>query len=134
MHDVDNMMPDYCAHPAWYFTGTKLDYEAASIICGARGRPWAKVWVYCPGPPGVKEINPGDWVTQVRAHAVEHLEANLGGVGRILKAKVSAGSLFTEGNSHFQWGWWPDAEREREFERLLRERRALRADNHLTPR
>jgi hypothetical protein len=126
MHDVDNMMPDYCKHPEWYFTGSRghADAEAASIVCATRGRPWATVWVYRAVPPGVTTINPGDWVTQVRDYAVEHLQSNLGGKGRILKTRAKAGSLFTEGNSHFEWGWWPDAERERVFERMLRDKRA----------
>ena len=129
LHDVESVMPDYYAHPEWYFTEgrTRREAAAAAAILAARGRPWAPVWVYRAVPPGVSTINPGDWVTTVRDYAKEHLDSNLGGEGRILKAKVRAGSLFSEGNSHMEWGWWPDAEREREFERLLRERRQAMA-------
>ncbi len=122
MSDVEVVMPDYYEHPAWYATGEdRLDPGASAEILRVRGRPWATVWVYRAVPRDVKSIAPGDWVTHVRGYAKDHLDARLKGKGKIIKARARAGSLFTDGNSHLEWGWWPDAEREQGFERLRRQ-------------
>lgn len=121
MHDVESMMPDYCEHPDWYFTNDDgLDRAAAAAIRRVRGKPYAHVEVFRAVPKGVRKINPGDWVTTVRAYAKDHLDSALNGQGRILKAVARAGSLFTAGDSHFEWGWWPNKEREDAYLRQLR--------------
>lgn len=55
-------------------------------------------------------INPGDWVSPVRAYAKLHGESNLGGKGkyRIVSQRVKAKYLFTEGNSLLEFGYDPD--------------------------
>lgn len=126
MHDVEHFMPDYYQHPKWYFcAGSEpgLDWEAASVIRAKRGKPWSRVRIYRAVPFGVKTINPGDWVTQVRGYALWHLRSNLGGGrhGRILSKVAYAGELFTDGSSHFEWGWWPMPEKHAEWETVRRE-------------
>ncbi len=121
MHDVESMMPDYYEHPDWYFTNDDgLDRVAAAAIRRVRGKPYAHVEVFRAVPKGVRKINPGDWVTTVLAYAKDHLDSALNGQGRILKVVARAGSLFTAGDSHFEWGWWPDKKREDAYLRQLR--------------
>jgi hypothetical protein len=55
-------------------------------------------------------INPGDWVTPVRAYAVEHGEATLEGAYRVISKKVRARDLWTDGNSIFEFGYDPSGE------------------------
>jgi hypothetical protein len=125
-HDVEKAMPDYYAHPEWYATGSLGDNEAASVLRKVRGKPWTSVWVYRAVPKGVDKllINPGDWVTTVRAYAIEHAQHILGGKSKVnvLRARVRAGELFTDGNSHLEWGWWPAVpEQIREWEAARRQ-------------
>lgn len=54
-------------------------------------------------------INPGDWVTIVRAYAKEHGDASLRGEYKIISKPVRAEELFTEGNSLYEWGYNPTA-------------------------
>lgn len=120
LHDVQNHMPDYYAHPNWYYCAQSepgLDSQAASVILAKRGRPWSMTRIYRAVPFGVKSINPGDWVTTVRGYALWHLRSNLGGGrrGRILTKVVYTGELFTDGSSHFEWGWWPMPEKHAEW-------------------
>lgn len=53
------------------------------------------------------KINPGDWVTTVKSYAVEHGKAHLNNDYKVLKKKVKAKDLFTDGNSIYEWGWQP---------------------------
>lgn len=55
-----------------------------------------------------RRINPGDWVTPIRAYAKEHGESNLNNRFKIVSAVVPAGSLYTEGNSLLEMGYWPE--------------------------
>lgn len=53
------------------------------------------------------QINPGDWVTTVKAYAVGHGESTLEGSYKILSKTVSAKHLFTDGNSVYEFGYDP---------------------------
>lgn len=61
------------------------------------------------GESSVDTINIGDWVTLDRKYAVDHGEASLGGRGhyKVLSKTVPASSLFTDGNSIQEWGYYP---------------------------
>lgn len=126
MNAPDSMMPDLLAHPEWYSTGyDDVDRESMAAIYHASSGPETKVWVYRAVPAGVTEINPGDWVTPSRTYAQIHAEGNLGQVmdpdtgemvpvpSTILRKRVKAGDLYFDGNSMAEWGWQPDARRER---------------------
>lgn len=121
--DVENVMPDYYEHPEWYRTGSPTDGEAAAVLRKARARPWSVVWVYRAVPKGVKDINPGDWVTTTRGYAKEHIDNALNGKGTILKLRALAGELFTAGDSHLEFGWWPATD-EQKLEWLRAQRKA----------
>lgn len=53
------------------------------------------------------EINPGDWVTINRQYAIDHGQSVFKGSYRILVKTVTADSLFTNGDSMHEWGYWP---------------------------
>ena len=60
-------------------------------------------------PPDIKRIaiNRGDWVTINRAYAVQHGRGHLVGKYRILTKTVPAKTLYTNGDSIHEWGYWP---------------------------
>ena len=59
-------------------------------------------------PPVAKmKIEPGNWVTISRLYARDHGEAALNGEYRIITKTVSAGELFTDGNSLHEQGYDP---------------------------
>jgi len=128
LHAVESMMPDYYTHPHYYFTHTDGDYDASAVIQGARDKPWRYIYVYRAVPKSVREIQPGNWVTTVRSYARDHIRNALRGQGKVIKRKVRAAELFTDGNSHFEWGWHPASpEQVREYEALRRATPAYQA-------
>lgn len=94
----------------YYTDGGIMAVKAMDIAHEMRGKPDAEVTVYraIPGE-AVAQINPGDWVTTVKEYAQLHGEH----VGlknpTIVEEKVSAGDLFTEGNSILEYGYDPGA-------------------------
>lgn len=54
-------------------------------------------------------INPGDWVTPVRQYAVEHGEGVLRGDYEIIKKRVKAKDIYTNGDSWLEWGYDPES-------------------------
>jgi hypothetical protein len=92
---------------SWYGTGSDLDWEAYDVIRGAHGRRDKQLTIYRAVPKGLKGINRGDWVTTVRGYAKEHGESALNGEYDILKKKVTARDIFTDGNSWMEWGYDP---------------------------
>ena len=58
-------------------------------------------------PVAKMKIEPGNWVTINRSYARDHGEAALNGEYRIITKTVSAGELFTDGNSLHEQGYDP---------------------------
>lgn len=112
MHDLSGVYPDdiYGPNGAEYYghygQNNPLDIAAIQKIRVARGDPKKAIQIYRAVPTGVKEIQPGDWVTTVKAYAQEH-GAWIGPKFKILSRVVKAGDLYTEGNSILEWGWDP---------------------------
>ena len=112
MHYLSGTYPDdiYGPQGAEYYghygQNNPLDIEAIQKIRIARGNPKKAIQIYRAVPPGVKEINPGDWVTTVKEYAREH-GAWTGPKFKVLSKVVKAGDLYTEGNSILEWGWDP---------------------------
>jgi hypothetical protein len=107
MHDIENMMPDYYKMPRVYRSYNDFDGESESVIMNSRGKPDTPTTVYRAVPKGVKDINPGDWVTTSPSYAKQHLTGALDGKGEILSRPATAGELYSEGNSIHEWGWHP---------------------------
>lgn len=113
MHDVSSLLPDYYTRSHEY----RLSYEptedaAMDRIHSVRNRPKAQVRVFRAIPADVvvkrgKGINPNDWVTPVRAYAMEHGRSHLSNQFKIVSKTVPAKHLYTEGNSWEEWGYDP---------------------------
>ena len=93
----------------YYGTGVEWDAEAYSAIQRWQQKPNGFIDVYRAVPKSVKgnKINRGDWVTPVRAYAVEHGEGALAGDYRIQKVTVRPRDLWTNGDSWMEWGYDP---------------------------
>lgn len=120
LHDLTGMYPeDLYSHMGvqYYGDGSEesrdRDYFVHNIIMNVRNKPDAEVMVYraIPASADVWTINPGDWVTLSRSYAHEH---GLGiGNGkrfdpdgyRVVKRRVKAKDVFSEGNSLQEYGW-----------------------------
>ena len=111
LHDVTGIYPDdiYSSNAFRYYGhyGDSRDYEAIGIIQRFKGKPDRLIRVYRAVPKDVRKINPGDWVTTVRAYAKEHGESTLLGDYRILSKVVHARDIFTSGDCPFEWGYDP---------------------------
>jgi len=85
------------------------DYsDLSEALNKANGNPRARVRIYRTVPPGVTQINPGDWVTPSLALAQGHTNIHAMGTGRpghILRATVDARHLRTDGNDLREWGY-----------------------------
>lgn len=94
-----------------YSTGEdRMDRQAYSIIQSLRGKQNAYLIIYRSVPKEVKDkqINVGDWVSIVKDYVIEHGEANWGkGKYKILKRRVYARDIFTDGDSWLEWGYDP---------------------------
>jgi hypothetical protein len=80
-------------------------------IHALRGKPEEKVDIFRAVPKEVfakygkqPPFQHGDWVTISRKYAVEHGESTLGGDYKIMRAQVPAKSLFTNGDSPYEFG------------------------------
>ena len=113
LHDPDAMFPDISTHGRQYYgTGADYDHESFDVVSKARHQPSAPVFVYRAVSHKIKDpqINAGDWVTTSPSYAKEHGEANVGGKYKILKKRVRADELATNGDSIHEWGYWPKDE------------------------
>ena len=75
----------------------QVDAEWFKAAYKAKGNPDAEVEVYRAVPKGVKDINNGDWVTTSKTYANQHGERSLDGDYEIIKRKVKANTLSSEG-------------------------------------
>ena len=93
----------------YYGTGDDaMDREAHSLIQSFRGNPNRTLKVYrALEKDGPKKIQPGEWVTTVRAYAKEHGMNALNGDYKIISETVHARDIFTSGDSWAEWGYHP---------------------------
>lgn len=90
----------------YYGTGDAVsDRESMSVIMKARGNPNMMVTIYRAVPKNVSDINSGDWVTLSKNYANKHGKAWVKG-GIIISKKVAAKTLFTNGDSMNEFGYW----------------------------
>lgn len=107
----------YNSAVSWRYFGhggdsTTLDKQSAEIIAGFQNKPDADVTIYRAVPKGVKDINPGDWVTINKAYAREHGERHVVDDAttdfEIVEKTVKASEITTDGNSIHEWGYAPE--------------------------
>jgi len=91
---------------SWYGVGDGSDNAAWDKVYAARGKPNAFVTIWRAVPKGINRISSGDWVTIDKQYAIDHGERSLNGDYEILKMRVLAKRLFTDGNSILEWGFW----------------------------
>jgi hypothetical protein len=105
----DDIYSDKAAQYYGHFGGgSPLDRETIKIIHSFKGKPDAKVTIYRAIPSEIDaEINPGDWVTVNRNYAVDHGETALRGDYKIIEKEVTAGDVFTNGDSIHEFGYSP---------------------------
>lgn len=85
-----------------------MDQRSISILQSLRGKPDATVEIYRAVPKNVNSpINPGDWVTINKDYARDHGESQFGKDYKILKSKVKASDIFTNGDSIHEFGYDP---------------------------
>ncbi len=97
--------------------------QALSLVDSYYRKPNRVITVYRSIPKSVKGgINEGDWVTIIRKYATDHGHAALRGDFKISQKMVHARDLFTEGNSLFEWGYFPqEYDRKSDDEKLIRQ-------------
>lgn len=89
----------------YYGTGESTDRLNFQIINKYRRKPNADIVVYRAVPGNVDKINPGDWVTITSQYAKDHAEGEEG--WKIIKMKVKAKDIYTNGDSMDEWGYDP---------------------------
>jgi hypothetical protein len=101
LDDLTKIMPADVYAPEGkqlYGLGDRLvDSEWRIAALKTRGKPDAEIEVYRAVPKGVKDINSGDWVTTSKTYADQHGERTLDGDYEIIKRKVKARTLSSEG-------------------------------------
>lgn len=109
LHDLTDIYGDDIYSPnalRYYGTGDSVsDRESLSVIMKARGNPNMMVTIYRAVPKNVSEINSGGWVTLSKNYAKKH-GASWVRDGVIISKKVAARTLFTNGDSMNEFGYW----------------------------
>jgi hypothetical protein len=93
----------------YYGTGDKnLDAKSFSIVNKFKNNPDAEVEIYRAIPKDVNaSINSGDWITINKDYAKQHGQSVLEGNYKIVKKKVKAKDIFTNGDSIHEFGYDP---------------------------
>lgn len=97
----------------YYGFGDSLqDREAYNEIVASHGKRDRSITMYRSIPKSIpkseQKINIGDWVTPVRNYAVEHGRRRFGvGNWKIIRKRVYARDLWTDGNDLCEWGYDP---------------------------
>jgi len=114
LHDPEEAYPDIHQHPEYYHHGTKAYDESLRVLRSVKGKPDAQVSIYRAVPHGVKDINPGDWVSTSKTYATQHgMHADDPKKDLpVITRKVPAKHLRTDGgNDVNEWGYFPERER-----------------------
>lgn len=105
----------YSSRAAYYYgDGAPFDQKAINVIWSMKDNPEKIVTAYRAVPSSVKDttIRNGDWVTLTEDYAKEHGWRQFDNDYRIIKQKVPAKHLFTNGDSIHEFGYdngWSEA-------------------------
>lgn len=93
--------------------GSAADKESYKVIQAMRGKPDKSVTVYRAVPPGVKEINPGDFVSLSKKYAEDHAFTGYGSSGQdagdVISMRVKAKEVYSPGDDLNEFGYFPGA-------------------------
>jgi len=93
------------------YLNDKADQESVSVIRYARNKPDAIVTIYRAVPKGVKEINPGDWIslskTYAKEHGMHHEDPKLD--MPVISKKVKASDVWWDGNDVNESSYFPSS-------------------------
>jgi hypothetical protein len=92
----------------YYGDGGDPNRDAALVrrLQAHKGNPESMSWMYRAVPKDAPPfIQHGDWVTPEKQYAKEHGEAVLGGNYNIIAQRAPAKTLFTDGNSIYEFGY-----------------------------
>ena len=91
----------------------KFDRESYEIIQKARGNPDMEITIYRAVPKGVKDINPGDFVTPSKTYAKDHAFSGYGPMGKdsgdVISKKVKVKDIYSPGDDLNEFGYFPNA-------------------------
>ena len=113
---------DVYSRPDWYEQDMGL--EEMRKIQRFQGNPEAPVWIHRAIPKNIYDnamlegertgnsplsllIKEGDWVTTNKQYAKDHGEGALNGDFKVVSKRVKARDIFTNGDSIFEWGYYP---------------------------
>jgi len=88
------------------------DKKIHDLLVSIRNKPDAHVTIYRAVPKGVTKVNAGDWVTISEEYAKLHGESSVTarfGDYDILHTTVHANEIYTDGNSLYEWSYYPQA-------------------------
>jgi hypothetical protein len=105
---LNDVYPDdvYSKNGARYYgTGAVNDAQIHNFILKYRNKPNAQVTIFRAVPNTVKSINNGDWVAIDQRYAKNHMDGETD--WHILKKKVKASEIYTNGDSWDEWGYQP---------------------------
>lgn len=110
MHDLtgNGVYPkDVYDMPHYYHGGDEHQAAGFYKALRVRGKPDKDVMIFRAVPKGVKEFNPGDWVTPVKAYAREHGKhvSDPSQDMHVIRTWVKAKHLHTNGDSLAEWGY-----------------------------
>lgn len=97
---------EFYSHPEEYGFG-ECDEETMEQLRRVRQDPQAMVRIYRALPPGLGQINRGDWVTLSKDYARQHAMRDdvAARDWPIVQAEVSARTVFTDGKDLDQYGY-----------------------------
>jgi len=111
------VFPDdiYSPHGLRYYgnPSNKFDRESYEVIQRAKGNPEMEITIYRAVPKGVKDINPGDFVTPSKTYARDHAYSGYGPMGDeagdVISKKVKVKDIYSPGNDLNEFGYFPNA-------------------------
>lgn len=104
----------------YYGDGVPYDNISINILRAIKNKPNKKIKIYraVDKDENINEINPGDWISINKAHAIEHGKS-LNGKYKIISKNVYADEVYTDGNSIHEQGYVP---RENDTQELSKDR------------
>jgi hypothetical protein len=108
---LDNLYPEdvYSSKAARYYghgSDPAEDAELMRRLQRVRSHPDEPMVIFRAVPKDAPDtINHGDWVTLSKKYAIEHGEGRFGDDYKIVRDRVPAKTLFTDGNSIYEFGY-----------------------------